>query len=368
MANLDVHSIRGNEDSICCFRPISTGGVRMLWELTTRCDLTCLHCFRVVQDRRLELSTGRCIDILDELTEIDVRKLIFVGGESTLRTDLSQLILEAHRRNLLVDLNTHAGLIDNSLARTLRDSGLKEATVSLDGSTSETHDSQRNRPGSFAKTLRGIRCLRVAGIEVDLSFVPTRINHHELASVLDLALALDAASLTFAGLVIDGAAITNRSRIELKPSERRAVVSEIRHLRERRNATLPIRSSRLVETAPLDTCGAGTTVGAIDAGGFLHPCALYWIDRTPENSLHERSVQEIWHGSTFRRIRDLTANPANCPTSCSEVLSCRGGCRGVAQLERGSSMFPDPLCERADVRTPKSGSDLITIQTLNAIY
>lgn len=100
----------------------------------------------------------------------------FTGGEPLLREDLEEMIRLARRCGLQVNLITNGTLADHRRSRSLFKAGLRTAQVSVESLDAETHDLLTGRPGSFQKTLEGIRCLQAAGISVQTNTTMTAVN------------------------------------------------------------------------------------------------------------------------------------------------------------------------------------------------
>ena len=87
-------------------------------ELTTRCNLSCRHCFRNVmrdnRDRDMDYSTLRTL--LREIARLRIRKVILTGfGEPLLHPAVDEVIEELHRGNVKVVLNTNGTLLEKHL-------------------------------------------------------------------------------------------------------------------------------------------------------------------------------------------------------------------------------------------------------------
>ena len=79
-------------------------------DLTMTCNERCVHCYRVIEDRR-ELSTDELKALFAELATAGTLYLTFSGGEIFLRRDLFELIAEAKRLRFDLRLKTNALLL-----------------------------------------------------------------------------------------------------------------------------------------------------------------------------------------------------------------------------------------------------------------
>src|SRR5215468_1942211 len=90
-------------------------------DLTMRCNERCVHCYRVVERRRPELTTEELVGLLGDLARAGTLYLTFSGGEVFLRRDLFELIAHAKRLRFDVRLKTNAQRLTAARARRLRE-------------------------------------------------------------------------------------------------------------------------------------------------------------------------------------------------------------------------------------------------------
>jgi radical SAM protein with 4Fe4S-binding SPASM domain len=100
----------------------------------------------------------------------------FTGGEPLLHPDLEAMIRYARRRGLEVNLVTNGTLADPARARSLARAGLRTTQVSVEAPDADLHDYLTASPGSFDRTLAGIRNLRAAGVSVQTNTTVTALN------------------------------------------------------------------------------------------------------------------------------------------------------------------------------------------------
>src|SRR5574337_1881627 len=141
--------------------PPSTQRPIVIWNLTRRCNLHCLHCYSQSQDRAYadELTTEEGKRLIDDLADYKIPMLILSGGDPLFREDLYILAEYAKDLGVRCALSTNGTLIDAVAAKRLKHAGITYVGVSLDGIGS-VHDRFRGMEGSFALALRGLRYAR----------------------------------------------------------------------------------------------------------------------------------------------------------------------------------------------------------------
>src|ERR1700685_1370132 len=158
------------------------------WELTSACNLSCVHCLSSSgrRDPR-ELTTDECKAVIDTLQRMQVFYVNIGGGEPTVRPDFWELVDYATAHNVGVKFSTNGVKLDAAAAVRLAASAYGGVQISLDGATREVNDAVRG-PGSFGVAMRAMGNLRDAGFKgFKLSVVMTRQNIPQLAAFKAIA-------------------------------------------------------------------------------------------------------------------------------------------------------------------------------------
>lgn len=164
------------------YRQIVPGvGEQALIRTGFNCNQNCGICW---QDREWgKFGPEQTLTWIEDLYAAGARRLIISGGEPTLDVRLESYI--RHARELgyqAVTLETNAiQFSKGGLAERLRDAGLGDCFVSLHSSDAATSDAITRAPGTFTRTVAGIKALLAAEVPVRLNCVMTRegIDHLE---------------------------------------------------------------------------------------------------------------------------------------------------------------------------------------------
>ncbi len=152
--------------------------------LNFHCNQACDFCF---VSRELPPPEDEILQA--ELMEVARRgaALSISGGEPTLHPRLADYLRRTVELGITeVQLQTNAiRMSDPAYAAELASSGLRSAFVSLHGTTAATCDRVTAAPGTFVKTVAGIKNLLASGVSVCANFVVCVYNAAELAQLPD---------------------------------------------------------------------------------------------------------------------------------------------------------------------------------------
>jgi len=147
------------------------------FNLTRRCNLRCVHCCLEDgekpegdrgNDTNRELNLPEIRAVLEQLAQAGCLVLTFSGGEVLLREDLIDIISSARKLDFAVRIFTNGTLVGKREIEAFRRFHIQEVHVSLYAAEASIHDAITSVPGSWAKTLEGVRLMREAGIPVKI--------------------------------------------------------------------------------------------------------------------------------------------------------------------------------------------------------
>jgi len=300
------------------------------WDVTRRCNLACCHCFSDSGPSGLEageeeLDTARAIDLIDQLGNMDVFRVYFLGGEPLLRDDFPDLLVHCCNRGVDPLFATNGWLMDAPMARRVQRAGVQAVNVSLDGATASTHDRIRGRSGSFQRAVSAIRHLTDAGIpNVGIIQTAMKANVEETAALIDLAEASGATTFQAVPLARCGRGATIADDMGLTHADVARLRSVFKAKRESSGAGIAVSLGGGLERDEVADgvalsgslpdfmgCKAGRTQCNIDANGDVIPCSM--VRRPVAGNVREQTFRSIWeHSPVFARMRRIRTDLESC--------------------------------------------------------
>lgn len=195
--------------------------MKLVLELTDRCNLNCHHCFSGRHGGRTELPLALIERVLDEARACGFDAVSLTGGEATIHRQFLAIVAAISARGYTFSLNSNGWNFGKLYPQLLpyRDQ-LRTITFSLDGASASIHDQLRGQ-GSFQRTLQAMSICFIQQIPFGINMVVTAHNRHELAAMARLATTVGAQALRFGHLM--PVPLTTDRGWDLAPWERKVV-------------------------------------------------------------------------------------------------------------------------------------------------
>lgn len=143
------------------------------------CNADCFMCEYALSRDPFRFSVEDFEAILPQARAVGVEFVRFTGGEPLLHADVLVLIRVGAESGMRMSVITN-GFFLPRMADDLRDAGLAQAIVSIDGATAETHNRYRRSKGLFENAVEGLRRARAAGILTRVNSVVGPHNYTEM--------------------------------------------------------------------------------------------------------------------------------------------------------------------------------------------
>jgi MoaA/NifB/PqqE/SkfB family radical SAM enzyme len=251
-------------DSHCCFSHYPSER-RLVWELTEKCNLLCVHCLitRIPNNERVLLYKD-ILKIIRRVIKGNFNEVLITGGEPFCAPFLKRVITELVTHGITVDVVSNGTLIKEEWVKPF--CGLVERfSISLYGPTDTVHEAVTRKKGSFQRSVSAIKMLVGYNARVNIIFSLMKTNYRFLSETVMLAFKLGVnefcVTKPFGGLPSLLYAINDLNTL-------RSVFREIEGLREQGYIVRTTGWSALAT----EVCPGGRSIFGLDAGGFLHTC------------------------------------------------------------------------------------------------
>ena len=314
------------------------------WQITSRCNLRCIHCLAGEESKLNELSVDQAKDFINDLAGMNVFYINVGGGEPLLHPNFFEIMDYAHEKGVYAQFSTNGTLIESKIAAEISKSNLR-VQVSLDGWAATVNDSIRGA-GTYKKAIEAIRVLCEKKVITAVNCVVTK----QTIAGLDQMLAL--ANLYGAKLRLSRLRPSGRAKDlwqELAPS-REQYIQLYQWLRNHPEVNTGDSFFFLSPLGPplpgLSYCGAGKLTCSVSPQGDVYPCPFTVDPSLVVGNVKENPLSQLWReAELFRKM--CSDKPKAC-LACPSFDNCRGGCRGASYLVYDNWDMPDPECVKGE--------------------
>lgn len=308
----------------------SDAPLRAMIEIADRCNEVCVHCYQV-QGRKGEMTTEQVYRVLDELSELGVLFVTLSGGEATLRSDFLDIVRYARKKRFAVKLYTNGLTMTDALADALAEAAVQEVQISIYSHRAEVHDWVTRVPGSWAKSVDGVRRLVARKIAVVVKTPVMTVNAHEHEPYIAFVRSLGADySLDAETLFTREDGDRSLEALSVNEAEARRIIGDPAVFGMHGT---PKRERSLDESV----CGACSSGVHVEANGEMRPCTQ--LDVSTGNAVRD-GVVASWKGNeAARAIRQVTWRDLHGCRDC-ELRSYCTHCFAKAKMNQGDALGP----------------------------
>jgi radical SAM protein with 4Fe4S-binding SPASM domain len=335
----------------------------LLWEITLRCNLKCLHCAaRAGRPRAGELSTEEALDLCDQIADLGIPSVALMGGEPLLRKDWKILARRLISRGVRVGLVTNGFLFDEKTAAECEAMGICQVCVSLDAADPAIHDRIRGARGSHERAVRAIKI--VGSMDIPYRNVITSINRHnigELDALLgfmlehtrDFIWIINHSSERWGERQGDALGIGKEGYVRIArfiDKHRKALAGRI-NISGTHGLGYFSRRYRNLHDFRWEGCLAGIKALGVRSNGDVTGC-LILPDPFIEGNIRRRSLADLWRDpEAFAATRRFDGRKlrGKC-RGCEFAGVCKAGCTNMAYCSLGT-IYEYPYCLHHEERS-----------------
>lgn len=160
-------------------------------EITKLCNLNCKFCYassNQVNKEEQYITDDQLQRVVEQIKKNKIKKVRLTGGEPLLKHELFYRIIKIlNENNITINLNTNLSLIDDEIAKEIKDYIGSEFYVftSLLSPVEKTCDSITGVKGSYKKIIEGMNCCKRNGLKLSVNFTISKDNISDLDLIYD---------------------------------------------------------------------------------------------------------------------------------------------------------------------------------------
>lgn len=325
----------------------------VVWEITLKCNLKCLHCGSSAGKARSdELTTKEAIKLCRDLSDIGFKGIALMGGEVFLRKDWKVISKQIKTLGVKLSIITNGYFNPDKIIPELVKLETDCVMVGMDGGSAKLQDKIRGVKGAFDKSWNFIRAAKAANLPIGIITTVHKLNLDELPKIKELVIKEEIdwqiQPTTPIGRFPKKLELTNEEfyalglfiySIQKEYSDKNFTIAGAHNFGFYSSVIPP-----LSYYPEWNGCYAGKSVLGIQSNGNVKGC-LAMSDDFIEGNIRQRNIKDIWkdpNSFAYNRKFKIEDLGENCK-GCKFGESCKGGCSTMSSTLTGK-MHNDPLC------------------------
>ncbi|XOB46460.1 MAG: radical SAM protein [Candidatus Nealsonbacteria bacterium] len=329
-----------------CLFSTPKNGWKIIWEINSKCNLSCLHCCTMpsVINKEKEMTFDEIQNLFSKLSLLKIGKLVLTGGNPLLRRDFYKIASFVKSNISEVSLCTNGTLITKRNITKFVKLEFSNITIGFDGAKPTTHDWFRGVKGAFKRTTNAIRLLREHNCPVTIHVTLHRRNFFELPQIVNFAKKYGL-KMNIGRILPIGKAKVSIQDIDLTASQNKILKKVVKQVIETAPSLISTIRIPLGNEYSLQKCPAGKHILGISASGKISPCLFL---KDIDSSFEKEVKGDI--NTTIAMLRDKLENIKKNLLCSSCKAKCGGGCLASilsisnSNQEKESKYKVDPLC------------------------
>lgn len=306
----------------------------MVWlEITQACNLKCLHCYEGDKHCSAEhkMSVARWIEIINELGDMGISRVVVIGGEPCVSNNLIQILDELCKRKIKTTLFTNATLMSEQLLSFIvinRD--WIEVKVSIYGHNKEVHDAITQVDGSFDMLIKNTSYLVENEVKVYAAVVVMKENENCFEELIDFVknshliyTRYDVIRNVFGGTQNEHT-VTDKS-----------IICKVM----RNKPNFKTSKTNFDESLNFNSCWKGKM--AITENGDVFPCVFE--RELVLGNVENTSIKELLYSENLLNCWECDWSKIDVCKDCEYRFACKD-CRPLAKSTNGNHFAKNPRC------------------------
>lgn len=302
-------------------------------EITSACNLRCLHCYNESGDFKNSISLNRIREIVDELKTQRNTMITISGGEPLLHSDIWEILDYICRNEIQCLLITNGTMIDKNAAKNLTELGVP-VQVSLNGNQMQ-HDKLCGN-GAYQKTMNGLQeLIKLGHQDVIIRGMISKANMDTMEDFLEFAFSM-VNTVSLAMLSVMGRGKKIERDFDIDPFTKNKIVKRIHKFYiekgyQEMQKSLDLSDETFTNGCPL-LYGENKKIDwnpRIDSKGKVFLCQMFDKEKYSIGNINEMTLREILHSEKMNNLINYLSLSLNYIDQCITCVwknSCGKGC------------------------------------------
>lgn len=276
---------------------------------------------------------------VDELSKINISKVILIGGEPTIYNEILKTIKYISNKGIEVSMASNGRMFkDFGFSKKMVEAGLKNCNISIKGSDEAEYMLNTNSPG-FNEMVEGYKNLKRLGINVSTSYVLCDNDYNKFDKFLSSFIDNELDNLSFQ---------LYKPSVEFENDSDAPTITDLANLCEyvfRKMKKTDIKYSfemsiplcclnekvldEMIAKKCITTCchiSKGTGI-IFDSNFNILPCNHFVNHPLNTNRILPNQILDFWNSETPKKFRSsVKTYPHKICEKCSKWTQCGGGC------------------------------------------
>ncbi len=143
------------------------------------CNFRCKYCFACFENYSPNLSFNQCIEIINEISNAQIKKINFAGGEPTLSPYLGDLLVHSKKLGLITSIISNGTGINKIFLEEFRKS-IDWIGLSIDSGFETTNYKLGRGSGNLVEQIiKKSRLIKDLGLKLKINTVVSKLNYEE---------------------------------------------------------------------------------------------------------------------------------------------------------------------------------------------
>ncbi len=288
------------------------------WEITQQCNLSCVHCYCPPVTKSM-WNPGAFDSVAKQLSAMGAINIEITGGECLAHPDITHFMRSLSDYGFVIGILSNGTLINKTMAKSIASVLPRSVQISLYSNDETVHDAVTGVPGSFRRTISGIRNLVDVGVIARIACSVTTLNYRSVPALYDWC-KREGLDVQFAFRIIPSWN-KDRSTEQLRCSDIDYVKSLMQD--ERYNGLISAVRGRKHKPKwnPSKLCQAGFRNICIASNGDVYPCNTL---RYKVGNVFDSSLQSIWNESKqLEHWRNISISDYDECSRCEAQWICK---------------------------------------------